>query len=104
MRVATRNRFYAVGLGLLAVGFASAPLVLKRLQDSRGVNLTQKSSSLTGSQVMRGAYLNTGSQDVGADPEWVGGRYVPQSKPAFAPTDEDVARARADLQAKAARA
>lgn len=33
-------------------------------------NLTQKENALTPAQVRRGAFLNTGSRDVGKDPDW----------------------------------
>ena len=35
-----------------------------------GKNLQQSEKALTGSQVQRGAYMNTGSKDIGPDPDW----------------------------------
>ena len=42
-------------------------------------SLINKEDALTGSQVMRGAYLNVSSRDVGPDPDWVNGRYEGKS-------------------------
>jgi hypothetical protein len=33
-------------------------------------SLTNSDQPLTGSQVQRGAYMNTGSKDAGRDPDW----------------------------------
>ena len=61
-------------IGLLAfVGFMSAlPILLserhKRL--TGGVPMIASDVPLTPAQVRRGPYLNTGSKDAGADPDW----------------------------------
>lgn len=101
-----RQRVFSSILAVTVVGFASAPLILKALQDSRGVNLTRQEAPLTGSQVMRGAFLNTGSKDIGPDPQWQNGKYVSSREAAatFAPSPEDIAAARQRLEAKKAAA
>jgi len=93
-----RNLLYAGGLAAGAGVFASAPLWLRR----EGVNLTSQEKPLQPSQVMRGAYVNSGSRDVGADPAWVNGVYTPNAPAHFAPSADDVARARARLEARRA--
>ena len=99
MRVSTRNAASAAALLLLVGAFASAPMIIKARHG--GKNLTTQSQPLTGSQTMRGAYMNTGSQDAGADPNWVGGRYVGKSATgaAFDPPKDALSGARARLDA-----
>ena len=96
----TKNRAYAAGLVLLVGFFACAPLMLKHRHGAG--NLTSQEKPLTGSQIMRGAYLNTGSRDAGADHDWQNGVYIGAHKGgvAFNPTAEDIADARARLEAK----
>ncbi len=96
----TRNLLYASGLLVVAGVFACAPLLLRRPD----VNLTSQPTPLQPSQIMRGAYLNTGSRDMGADPAWVNGKYVGPAAPHFAPTADEVAAARARLDARRAAA
>lgn len=91
-----KNRIYAAGLVVVTGIFAGVPLWMKHRQD--GANLTTQAKPLLGSQTMRGAYANTGSKDVGADPAWQNGRYVGGGDH-FAPSAEDVARARAAFEA-----
>jgi len=38
--------------------------------------LQNKQGPLTGTQVQRGAFMNTGSKDAGPDPDWKNGTYV----------------------------
>ena len=79
-----------------AVGF---PLLIKA--QHAGHNLTTQKEPLTGSQSMRGAYLNTGSQDAGADPNWAGGKYVGKAAGgvAFDPSAAELRASRARLDA-----
>lgn len=51
-----KNFAYAGGLALMALGFAIGPIFFQRSQ----ANLTTKKDGLTGSQIMRGAFSNTG--------------------------------------------
>jgi len=55
-----------VGLGIMVLGFASIPMMLRKTDDNK--NLLLQDKALTGSQIQRGAYLNSGSQDAGPDP------------------------------------
>jgi len=99
----SKNRFYLTGLIGLVGFFASAPLLLKNR--NAGHNLTTQKEGLTGSQIMRGAYLNTGSKDVGADPDWNNGKYIGPHKEqsAFQPSAVEVAEARARFEKEKAR-
>ena len=97
-----RNRLLAGGLLLCGGFFLAAPLLIKRLYDGR--NLTVSTSPLSGNAIMRGAYVNSGSRDVGPDPDWdfkranaYGGRTN-----AFMPSEEDLRLARERLDAAAA--
>mmetsp|Transcript_31865 Transcript_31865/g.66498 ORF Transcript_31865/g.66498 Transcript_31865/m.66498 type:complete len:193 (-) Transcript_31865:262-840(-) len=52
---------------LLFVAFtASLPMICSYWID----NLTEKEDALTAAQVRRGAFMNSGSRDVGRDPDW----------------------------------
>ena len=97
-----RNAVSASALLVLVGAFAATPLLIKARQGD--ANLTSQAKPLTGSQIMRGAYLNTGSKDAGADPNWVGGRYVGKAGlgSSFAPSAEVLAEARAALDARKA--
>jgi hypothetical protein len=95
-----KNRVYMGGLVALCAFFGSAPLILKQRND--GNNLTTQEKPLTGSQIMRGAFLNTGSKDVGRDKDWDNGVYVGKYKSgaSFNPSAEDLAEARLKLEAQ----
>lgn len=62
-----RNLLYGAGLAAVGLGFAVLPLYLGK---RTGKNLTTQHDPLGGHQVMRGAYINSGSHDAGADPSW----------------------------------
>ncbi|KAA0148980.1 hypothetical protein FNF27_03759 [Cafeteria roenbergensis] len=81
----------AVGALLVAGGFASIPFLFTKSQ----VRLTDKEGSLTGTQIQRGAFLNSGSKDVGVDPDWdlKTGTYK-KAGTSFNPSEEDVAKFR----------
>ena len=98
MRAVSRsNAASASALLLLVSFFAAAPMLIKSRQ--AGNNLTTQQAPLTGSQTMRGAYLNTGSHDAGPDPNWVNGKYVGKAVvgSAFAPPTGALSEARARL-------
>jgi hypothetical protein len=61
-------------LGLVAFTGAMAltPLYLQRrhMRLTHGVPMMASEKPLTDAQVRRGPYLNTGSKDAGADPDW----------------------------------
>lgn len=91
----TKNILYGSGLFFVACCFASAPAFLKAPE-----NLTTKKTPLNGGQIMRGAYINSGSQDAGADPDWINGVYHSSAASNFQPSAEDVAGARKSLEAR----
>jgi hypothetical protein len=86
----------------MASTFALAPLLLRH----RGAdhNLTKSDKPLVGSQIMRGAYLNTGSHDAGLDPDWdlKTGTYRGRSMRNFDPTPEQVEEHRRAIAAQKA--
>lgn len=86
----------------MALAFALAPLYFTKRQ--AGNNLTRSATPLSGNQIMRGAYSNYGSKDVGPDPDWVDGKYAGKSWHTFNPTPEQVAEHRAEMEARAAAA
>ena len=51
---------------------AAVPLLLQKRHArlTGGVSLVTTERGLAPAEVRRGAYLNTGSKDVGADPDW----------------------------------
>ena len=55
--------------GLVCVS-ASFPLLLRLRQMNMGINLSSSESGLGHTEVMRGGYMNSGSQDIGPDPDW----------------------------------
>ena len=69
-RAAMRQRNLAVGGVVAAFAFAMSlyPMFAVRRQQEGG--LQQRDDSLSGSQIQRGQYLNTGSTDIGRDPDW----------------------------------
>lgn len=90
----------------VASTFAALPLLIK--ERTGQANLTTQSKPLTGSQIMRGAYLNSGSKDAGADPDWQfdprTGKYtyVGNAAGSFQPSQEQVEEARSALEARKA--
>eukprot|EP00949_MAST-11_sp_MAST-11-sp1_P000092 g92.t1 len=58
-----------IGLGLVGIiaGIVGATVHFSQRQTSA---LIKKDGSLTSSQVMRGPYINSGSRDIGRDPDW----------------------------------
>lgn len=80
-------RNYALGAALVVVigGIGLVPLAVKKSRGER--SLFKSEQPLTGSQIMRGNYINSGSKDVGPDPdydfqsaEWKGRRNDPFKK------------------------
>lgn len=105
---ATRNRVYAAGLVVLVGGFAAVPFLLTKRRTDQGIEpLTRQQRPLVGHQLMRGAYNNHGSVDVGADPDWDHAAHVwrgdarrERDGTNFAPSAEDLQRHRAVLDAQ----
>lgn len=56
--------------GALAFAGACAYIPMYSIKKMGGKNLTTQHEALTGSQIQRGAFLNSGSKDAGADPDW----------------------------------
>ncbi|EWM29776.1 hypothetical protein Naga_100022g38 [Nannochloropsis gaditana] len=85
--LSTRNR-NRITVVLVTLGITMAALLpygIRKLRDGR--SLYQSDKPLTGSQIMRGAYMNSSSQDIGPDPdydfrsgEWHGRRNDPTKK------------------------
>jgi hypothetical protein len=88
--------------GLVAIGatFAALPFVIRERNQNHNLAISQ--AALTGSQVMRGAFLNTGSKDVGPDPDWdmKTHTYRGGSTRSFAPTAEQVDAHRRGMAAR----
>ena len=62
-----RNRLVLVALG----GFAGTMLMVPRwFVQAKGKPATDRTAALTGSQIQRGPYMNSGSRDIGVDPNW----------------------------------
>lgn len=62
----SRNFIYGGGLFLLVAGFAGVPLLISHRRSVEGTSpLTTQGKPLVGHQLMRGAYNNHGSKDVG---------------------------------------
>ena len=74
---ATRNRNIMVAGGLVLFGgfMASVPVLFKATSPTK--NLQNSERPLTGSQMQRGLYIQAGQRDVGPDPNWVNGVYIP---------------------------
>ena len=55
-------------LGLVAFGgmMMAVPLVVTKISKP----MISSDSPLTGSQIQRGVFMNTGSKDAGRDPDW----------------------------------
>ena len=66
-----RGKNYAVIFGCLAFAGACGviPLISTQIMKGEG-NLINKDKPLTGSQIQRGPFLNSGSIDAGPDPDW----------------------------------
>jgi hypothetical protein len=64
-----RNKNLMVAVGLVGFGLlgASFPLVLTK---TRSHNTVSTEGPLSGQTIMRGPYVNTGSQDIGPDPDY----------------------------------
>lgn len=91
-------RLSLLGLLVLCGTFASIPLLMQKRHANH--NLSAKQTPLTGSQIMRGAYINSGSKDIGPDPDWdmKRGIYLGSSGQRFSPDDDDITKARMRLE------
>ena len=98
-----RNAALAGALVIFGCGCAALPFVLARTAPT---NLYAKDAPLSGSSVSRGPFLNSGSKDVGKDPDWVGGVWRGKRNGGdsrdFSPSAGDIERARLAVAAKSA--
>ena len=97
----SRNFVYGSGLFVLVLGFAGVPLFISHRRYVEGTpSLTTQSKPLVGHQLMRGAYNNHGSKDVGPDPDWNGSTktWKGEGKARFNPSAEDIAFHRKQLE------
>ena len=87
------RRMRMVYYGCLAFTAAAASIPLAAHAWIGGGNennsLTDREGALTAPQVRRGAFLNTGSRDVGRDPEWEGRRHRLANRAGYAGIHED---------------
>lgn len=65
-RPAKSNALVAAGLIAFGAGMALFPLFYTRT----GPQLANKEGALSGQAIIRGAYVNTASKDVGIDPDY----------------------------------
>jgi|APCry1669190591_1035303.scaffolds.fasta_scaffold143194_1 hypothetical protein len=84
MRISNGSTAFIL-IGIVGV-FAAIPLLMKERMG--GKNLTTGKEALTGTSVIRGAFSNYGSKDVGLDDRWEGGKFVGETK--YNPTDAEV--------------
>lgn len=100
-----KNLVYAAGLAVVGGAFAVLPMWYSQRAPK---NLTTQKEALGGHQVMRGAYINSGSSDAGADPDWQRdartGALVYVGKPTTVVKPEDVERYLASKGGQAAAA
>ena len=70
METAARRRNWLVAGGLVAFagGMAAFPFAYKTYVLKYNLNFADK--PLAGQNIVRGAYLNSGSKDIGVDPDW----------------------------------
>jgi hypothetical protein len=70
MRQRTANLAVAGGITVFALAMAAYPFYEVQKHKADEKSLSEKEGSLSGSQIQRGQYINTGSQDIGRDPDW----------------------------------
>ena len=69
-RAALRGRNLVVGGVVTAFAFGMSLYPMLAVSKARDNGLQQRDGALSGSQVQRGQFLNTGSTDIGRDPDW----------------------------------
>lgn len=70
MKSQARNRLVGGGLLLVGAAFFLYPMFMVNQTKKKNANLYLSEDPLKPQDKIRGAYLNTGSRDVGRDPEW----------------------------------
>mmetsp|Transcript_35874 Transcript_35874/g.111065 ORF Transcript_35874/g.111065 Transcript_35874/m.111065 type:complete len:105 (+) Transcript_35874:1004-1318(+) len=74
---ARAKRLTVAGIVTFVGVMGCLPLFIRNRMDG---SLTAADRPLTGSQVQRGQFMNSGSKDAGRDPDWVGNAYRPQRR------------------------
>ena len=60
----------AGGITIFALAMGAYPFYEVQKHKAEANSLSEKEGALSGSQIQRGQYINTGSQDIGRDPDW----------------------------------
>jgi hypothetical protein len=68
------NKLIALSLVVLSGCMVSFPYVYKTYFLG-GRNITKERTALPGQTIVRGAYVNSGSKDIGPDPDWKDGTW-----------------------------
>lgn len=66
----TANLMVAGGITIFALAMGAYPFYEVQKHKAEANSLSEKEGALSGSQIQRGQYINTGSQDIGRDPDW----------------------------------
>ena len=69
-RAALRTRNLRVGGVVAACAFGMSLYPMLAAQKARESGLQHRDGGLSGSQIQRGQFLNSGSNDIGRDPDW----------------------------------
>lgn len=66
-----KNNLLVAGIVVLCTaGMGAFPVYYMQTMKKHNLNLTTSEGALSGQAVIRGVFLNSGSKDVGADPDW----------------------------------
>ena len=74
----SNNLLVAGGLVCFGAFMASVPLLFRTVAPIK--NLQNSEKPLSPSQMQRGLYIQAGQKDVGPDPDWVNGVYMPNKR------------------------
>jgi hypothetical protein len=66
----TANLMVAGGITIFALAMGAYPFYEVQKHKAEANSLSEKEGAFSGSQIQRGQYINTGSQDIGRDPDW----------------------------------
>ncbi|KAF0696543.1 Aste57867_12736 [Aphanomyces stellatus] len=67
---ARRESSLLIGGFVIVAGLASYALPFLVVQGKKGQNTLEKDGPLSTTEIRRGAFLNSGSKDIGPDPNW----------------------------------
>jgi len=82
MQEERKGSMRSVMLGCVVFTAAAASIPLAAHYWMGGLN--DKEEPLTGAQVRRGAFMNSGTKDLGRDPDWEGGQHKLKSQTGYA--------------------